>query len=552
MRKFCLEIIGFFIDLYKKVMLNLIVTAKPEGSGSDFLDLLIVAVILLFIFSTITEKVTELMRMYPSQFRIIGYVVCGITYFFTFKGWFCEPSISGLTITALLILTTVLALLIVANTEAASDEKNKIRKSLNNYLSLFNNIRKNNESPKEVKEKEISALSFTVGTVVAFLFNVSLFDLFNAPKQLGFKSVPLFVDKPSYGFNEEFFKFSLISLIGVVLTGFFLSFGAKFFHDILDTLLQIKNAKRKANEVADSDFNDIAEFDKFMSTQEKKLFEDFLAKTLNQSGVFFESDYDNGKVRVYVSNPAATVPERLFYKTALGKVKTIVVEKITSPAIRTLSTPLFASVEIANSVPFANTLKGTLCYYVKSKEKKRLFALTCYHVVWNDHDWDHFTPINREEVVHPFGGGSIGTIHDAKKNNTMDAALLLPKNITPVNFIEGVGEIKGDRALNEGDVNVLVKMKGSMSGNRQGYIAEMGKYAKITYPDGIERELYNLVSIKTNDGQPFSIGGDSGSLVVDEFGYALAMIVAGNEQGITLAIPFSEIKNQMNIEIYKA
>ncbi len=112
------------------------------------------------------------------------------------------------------------------------------------------------------------------------------------------------------------------------------------------------------------------------------------------------------------------------------------VVKKESKAIKALSTSLFPSSQMANQTPFNNKLKGTLGYFVKALESDNVFLLTCYHVVWNKHDWDHFRPIGREHVVHNLNGRSIGEIHVALKNNLVDAVLIKPENISMHGTIE--------------------------------------------------------------------------------------------------------------------
>src|SRR5690606_27800848 len=129
---------------------------------------------------------------------------------------------------------------------------------------------------------------------VALLFNANLFNFFDVTNSPGLYPVlPLNSNPayPLYALDPEFFNISIIKIIGFVLTAFFLWFGAKFFHDLLDNLLQVKTLKRKANEKADWHFNNISEFDQYIQTQEQNLYEDFLNQQLNQPGLFFESDF---------------------------------------------------------------------------------------------------------------------------------------------------------------------------------------------------------------------------------------------------------------------
>lgn len=61
-------------------------------------------------------------------------------------------------------------------------------------------------------------------------------------------------------------------LLGCMLTGLFISFGSKFWHDMLDLLLEIKNLRRKMNDKRTYEIPDTIEnFDAFIRSPESKL-----------------------------------------------------------------------------------------------------------------------------------------------------------------------------------------------------------------------------------------------------------------------------------------
>jgi len=528
-------------------MIALSMIAAVTGETNS-LDALIAALILLFILSTITEKVTELVRMYPGQFRIVGTLFCLFFYYQVFYGFYTEPPLGKAIAIALLLINTLLLLTIIANT---ASKENRFFNFLTKNLTIFENVNKakTNISP-DAKEREVTALSFFLGLVVSLLFNVNLFDIFKAATDPAAKPISPFLPDSLFKLNPEFFAIDPVKLIGIVLTAFFLSFGAKFFHDLLDTLLQIKNLRRKANDRADFEFSNIEEVDKFLAAKDNDLFNEFLETQLNKPGVFFESNLDTLSVTVHLSDPAIVIPDKLFYKNSLGKVKEVNVIKKQSRGIKTLSIPLFPSAEIANQKPF-NQQRGTFCYPVRSVESGDVFLLTCYHVIWNKHDWSAFDPATNVLIVHPSNGKNIiGRVTKAIKNNVIDAALIKPENVSLVGVIDGIGKVDKDRALNPGDKNMQVKITGSVSGKRSGFISELKKTVFIKYPNSQDLVLSDLMVIKTNDGRAFSKGGDSGSLVVDKFGFAIGMIVAGDEDEISLAIPFSNLKDTLKIEIF--
>lgn len=79
------------------------------------------------------------------------------------------------------------------------------------------------------REKKIHLLSISVGVFVAIITNADFFKIIETAKI-----------EPWKGFEH----ISLLSVIGFIITGLFLSQGSKFFHDLLDTLLYVKNIKK--------------------------------------------------------------------------------------------------------------------------------------------------------------------------------------------------------------------------------------------------------------------------------------------------------------------
>lgn len=80
------------------------------------------------------------------------------------------------------------------------------------------------------REKKIQLMSGIVGILVALTCNADFFYLIKAEgKMIALNSIT---------------DFSIMGIVGCIITGLFLSQGSKFFHDLLDTLLYYKNVKR--------------------------------------------------------------------------------------------------------------------------------------------------------------------------------------------------------------------------------------------------------------------------------------------------------------------
>jgi hypothetical protein len=86
-----------------------------------------------------------------------------------------------------------------------------------------------NAETERCREKKIHLLSIVVGIFVAVLTNADFFRI-----------VETATIQPWKGFDN----LTILSVFGFIITGLFLSQGSKFFHDLLDTLLYVKNIKK--------------------------------------------------------------------------------------------------------------------------------------------------------------------------------------------------------------------------------------------------------------------------------------------------------------------
>ncbi|EZH73670.1 hypothetical protein ATO12_17185 [Aquimarina atlantica] len=395
------------------------------------------------------------------------------------------------------------------------------------------------------REKKIQTLTIVVGVVVALLAKANLFLLYD--------------DKFELFWTHTSEKENILSnIIGSIIAGLFLSLGSKFFHDLLDMLLQVKNLKRKLNDKADWEFENIQQVDGYIKSQDISHLKDYLNNTFkgNEGFLFYELDYENQVIKVFVRTGSTDIQNVVPYKSKLGKTRLFKVEVIeTDSEIKTLGQVLRPSDEIANNDAYRNSLKGSIAYPVVGYEDNTSYILTCYHTIWNQgHNWDIFIPIGKEEIVHPLNGLSIGSVVYAFKNSWLDVALIKPNN--DVDFALQIPLLeapKGTREIDALDVErkTTVYIKSSLDNNKasSGYINDTGVMSYIRYPDGRIRSLENLIKVKPYGTRPFSTSGDSGSLVLDQWGYAIGIVVAGNEIDTTFIIPISTIFDNLNLKI---
>lgn len=93
----------------------------------------------------------------------------------------------------------------------------------------FGNLRhKENDAKKEkTRERKIFLLSLLSGEIVAFSLKADLFQI---------------IENGKIGWTHE--SEGLLWIVGCFFTGFFLSWGSKFWHDLLGILLEVKNLRK--------------------------------------------------------------------------------------------------------------------------------------------------------------------------------------------------------------------------------------------------------------------------------------------------------------------
>jgi peptidoglycan L-alanyl-D-glutamate endopeptidase CwlK len=93
----------------------------------------------------------------------------------------------------------------------------------------FGNLRhKENDTKREkIRERKIFLLSLLSGEIVAFALKADLFRI---------------IEDGKIGWNHQ--SDNLLWIVGCFFTGFFLSWGSKFWHDLLGILLEVKNLRK--------------------------------------------------------------------------------------------------------------------------------------------------------------------------------------------------------------------------------------------------------------------------------------------------------------------
>lgn len=519
---------------------------EPQTTSTDILDNLIYLAIVLFILSVIVEKITQLIRYYPKQFRIICVGLIIIFYFLALRSFITgdtSQDISSTDLVVLLLVNTSFLVVFLINS-------NKV-KSLNNRLgkfasknALFQNIAKGEVSDPDAKEGEITFLSFILGFIVAYIFNAHLIELFiNPNSKLGWNGVqPFIFDSKginTYRFNNDFFGFDLNSALGFALTGFFLSFGSKFFHDLLDTLFQVKELKRKLNDPSTYHAENIKDFDDFLQfTQSdiiKKAIEENKAQlsTLpNFVSLHLAHDVGGSVACLNISDSnVANIPKTLQYTLPSGMKKEIPLKVIPSVSP--------ARIQIGKVFnPNTPTQVGSIGCCFK-ENTGNIWLLTCAHVL-NGGDFKPSImqgPIQPSLVKYSYNGNNYnGSWEYAYQDSQFDVALYKPQNPTQ---IPALGLLPQPLLVSAITARQLLRFQGGVSSGH-GCVFATDAEEPITFGNGTFN-IKGLIKVTSQEGLScISQQGDSGAVLYSESNEAVGLIVAANNY-FTFAIPIEKI-----------
>lgn len=134
--------------------------------------------------------------------------------------------------------------------------------------------------------------------------------------------------------------------------------------------------------------------------------------------------------------------------------------------------------------------------------------------------------------------------------NTIDAAIAkpIPKARKVIPAIKEIGTIKGaERAT----VNMRVMKSGRTTQFTQGIVSSIDTDVRVNYgsPAAPLMALFtNQIIIRGLKGKTFSLGGDSGSLIVNEKEKGVGLLFAGNNT-ITIANHIRPVLNRFKIEL---
>lgn len=472
------------------------------ATNPDIIERLTAIGIVLFILSLITERITLLIRKEWGHFRN--------TFSIIFKG----------------------------------------RKSKKPQKSALNSLKDDPE-----REREAMLLSFIIGTIVAIISNANIFSLFPAADITTILFVP-------FKFESEWNL--ILIIIGFILTGLFLSLGSRFFHDLLDTLLQVKNLKRKLNDEKTYKIESVKELEEYLELTEA----DIVRKAINDdkglilampnvSGMGIGYIEVNGKQKrcatVHVKDDnIENIKNFLNVNLPVGRPERIPVKIVPNVGEVKLHSTISPGIGVGNA---NNNQTGTLGCILFNISDGKNYLLTCYHVLNAGHNWNFFQNIGKETVVKRNSSEKIGKLIYGRRDDYFDIAVIeLFENVDLRKEIEGIGVLDGYRKVGDKDhlFRTDVIFKGATSDHpKNGKIVNTDfELSDIPYPDGKKtiHEIFVLSKFVNGERRAPSEPGDSGALIVDENRKALGIVIGGDNM-YSYAIPITSIINHLQLQL---
>ncbi|MCW4470800.1 S1 family peptidase [Flavobacterium sp. MFBS3-15] len=410
----------------------------------------------------------------------------------------------------------------------------------------------NDDNKEKARYYRIMKINIWCGIIVAAIFKADFIMIFNnmddPGKTLGWTKEVL----------NEYYKEPIdyfIMVLGIALTGCFISFGSKFWHDLLDILYTIKNTRRVANDPATYEIDNAAALKKAAETYQSDFIQaaflevkaKFMANN-NVKSISMKRRADGYYFEVSVEKSDAAIEPWYVYQAGGGIRHSIAVKQVVLEAGDKI---VIQSVDLSSRIFDMQKPDGygTIGVLVRKKESGAASRslLTCFHNV-SEPPYDTSKAI-KAGTLYPGAATEIGDVVKKILDHEADAALIdINTDIDIRNYVPRMGTPGTARRLYNKDVDVTdVCLFGTKSGFRSGKVTGVYADIKIDYPGDRERTLINLIVISDN-GTAMSKGGDSGCCVLDKDGKVIG-IVLGGRKAETYVLPINTLIDRMDVEL---
>lgn len=213
------------------------------------------------------------------------------------------------------------------------------------------------------------------------------------------------------------------------------------------------------------------------------------------------------------------------------------------------------------SISHPKVAVGTLGCFVVKRGESNLLILSNNHVLAHENDATVGDPIYQPGRID--GGKSqrdqVATLKEFVSlqvtDNIVDAAIATVEDVSVCHAeLRGIGSLKGVYS-DEMVSGMQVYKIGRTTGMTQGKIRAIEVDDVLTQYKRITRSFQGVLEIEGVGDRPFSAPGDSGALVVNPQGEAVALVFAGsdyggsNNRGLTYAIPLPTVLKLMDLEL---
>ncbi len=436
-----------------------------------------------------------------------------------------------------------------------------------------------NQQEEFERHKRLWLLAFLMGLSTASLLNINLLDQLRVNYQ-GNKLLD------AIGQSKYLASNWLQLPLNCVFTALFISLGSKFWHDLLDLVLFVKNSQRKLNHFEPTSITTIEQVDKFLKEDEyaiaqkaleanrKELEKRYKDASFNIGYEFVDGAYRWAVMvfhQVFTPNIQLSKKDKISYTTNYGYIFNFpVCQYVTGEVAIAQGTVSMASGGLANQN--SPNIMGTFGCIVKDLKTgcKDYLLLTCYHCVrLNDvHTWEDGINENstqRNVLYRPKGKDStaypIGEVIYAYRNGKMDIALIKAiSNKAVTDYILRATQTVpiGRRIVTNKDIEQKTRIwfSGATSGNCEAFIVSAGHATMINYGTSANPELHklrNLIVFSQNQYNPYARPcekGDSGTVIMDAVTKeALGMVVA-RDDNFGYAIPMEDILTEHSLSLF--
>lgn len=420
------------------------------------------------------------------------------------------------------------------------------------------------------KKREVTLLAVLLGTLVSLFTKASFFDLLRASNP----QEALFWQNEQGTIESWASVCAYLSgsfLIGILITGFFLSFGSAFFHDLLEFLYYVKQARGKLSTPETYKQGSLSETHEFIHTPDILL----ARRALEVHEDELKSKYQGiikhlevgatakGQIGLIATLSAPTpidFPTSIPIKMPSGREHQVAVENIVAETAQ-IQVGINLKLENRNFVGFRGAVGGILI----SPDTNSKLLLTCSHVVTggtsddlggNIADQGLNIPIRVLEFGQPI---TLGNLFYARLDEKNDTALVEVGGLTDwSNELPDGNFLSSARSLaEEKDLNSKVRFHSPISGQEEkGVIHKVKSTDVVTfeYDDLTVKDFTGLIVIGNNNNGRWSTiseKGDSGALLYDKDYHPIGLLIGGNDQ-FTFALPLVPILRQANAHLLQA